>query len=104
MKYTSAVIGNSSSGILEAPSFNVPTVNIGGRQDGRIKAISVIDCKGKAKNIEVALKKALSKKFKEKLQGNINPYFKKNTETNIINQIFKKDLNKINKKFLYEKN
>ncbi len=104
MKHSSAVVGNSSSGILEAPSFNVPTVNIGGRQDGRIQAISVINSKGEAKNIETALKKALSQKFKHKLKGNINPYYKKNTEIKIANMIKFKNLKEINKKFFYEKN
>ena len=45
MKNCDAVVGNSSSGLLEAPYFNVPTINIGSRQEGREKANSLIDCK-----------------------------------------------------------
>ena len=45
LKYCRAVVGNSSSGVIEVPSFNIPTINIGERQSGRIKAKSVVDCK-----------------------------------------------------------
>lgn len=54
-----ALVGNSSSGLYEAPSFRIPTVNIGDRQQGRLKAASVIDCAAKAGQIEAALEKAL---------------------------------------------
>lgn len=57
MRFVDAVIGNSSSGIIEAPSFNVPTINIGDRQKGRIKAASVIDCS--PENVGQAIRRAL---------------------------------------------
>lgn len=63
LKYSSMVIGNSSSGILEAPSFGIPTVNIGDRQTGRIKAKSVIDCLPVKQDIMRAINKALSLEF-----------------------------------------
>ena len=69
IKYSEVVIGNSSSGIVEVPSFNKPTINIGDRQKGRIQAESVINCKSEEKDIERALKKAL--KFNKKV---VNPY------------------------------
>jgi len=69
IKYSEAVIGNSSSGIVEVPSFNKPTINIGDRQKGRIQADSVINCKPKEKDIEKALKKAL--KYDKRVK---NPY------------------------------
>lgn len=69
IKYSECVIGNSSSGIVEVPSFNKPTVNIGDRQKGRIQSNSVINCKPTESDIEKALKKAL--KFNEEV---INPY------------------------------
>ena len=69
IKYSEVVIGNSSSGIVEVPSFNKPTINIGDRQKGRIQAESVINCKPEEKEIEKALKKAL--KFNKKV---VNPY------------------------------
>ncbi len=74
MKYSSMVIGNSSSGIIEAPSFKVPTVNIGSRQKGRIKARSVIDCEVKKDEIILAINKALDLKFLRSIKDIENPY------------------------------
>jgi len=54
------IIGNSSSGLLEAPSFGIPTINIGERQKGRIQATSVINCNPNEEEIKQAIKKALS--------------------------------------------
>ena len=53
MRYSSGIIGNSSSGILEAPSFKIPTINIGERQGGRLQSNSVINCPGKEKRIKL---------------------------------------------------
>lgn len=70
----SFVIGNSSSGLLEAPAFLTPTINIGDRQRGRIKPESVIDCGEDATSIENALRTAMSSEFREQLIGMDNPY------------------------------
>ncbi|WP_010648145.1 UDP-N-acetylglucosamine 2-epimerase [Oceanobacillus massiliensis] len=71
MKYAAAIIGNSSSGILEAPSFGVPTVNIGDRQKGRIQADSVYNCEPIEENIYNTINRAIRNSFKD----NINtPY------------------------------
>jgi UDP-N-acetylglucosamine 2-epimerase len=64
------VVGNSSSGLYEAPSFDVPTVNIGRRQEGRLRASSVIDCPPERKAIGAAIQKALA----QKPEGTVNPY------------------------------
>ena len=69
IKYSRCVIGNSSSGIVEVPSFGKPTINIGDRQKGRIQANSTINCKPVEADIEKALNKAL--KFNKEV---INPY------------------------------
>lgn len=74
MKYSSVIIGNSSSGIIETPSFKVPTVNIGSRQKGRIKARSVIDCEVKKDEIILAINKALDLKFLQSIKDIENPY------------------------------
>ena len=74
MKYCKLVIGNSSSGLAEAPSFNVPTINVGDRQKGRMCAKSVINTRGIEKDIRKAISKGLSKKFKKSLSKNVNPY------------------------------
>jgi UDP-N-acetylglucosamine 2-epimerase (non-hydrolysing)/GDP/UDP-N,N'-diacetylbacillosamine 2-epimerase (hydrolysing) len=67
LKYCHAVIGNSSSGIIEAPALNKATVNIGSRQQGRLKADSIIDCQENRQDITKAIDRALSAEFQEKL-------------------------------------
>ena len=70
MRRAAAVAGNSSSGLYEAPSFDVPTVNIGRRQEGRLRASSVIDCPPARAAIGAALQKALA----SRPRGTVNPY------------------------------
>jgi len=74
IKYVDAVVGNSSSGIIEVPSFGKPTVNIGNRQAGRVKAASVIDCSATTDSIASAIEKALSKDFQDFCKTVKNPY------------------------------
>ncbi len=74
LQYVDAIVGNSSSGLTEAPSFKIGTINIGDRQKKRIKAKSVIDCIPKKKNIKQSLKKIYSSNFKKLLKKNNNPY------------------------------
>ena len=69
-----AVVGNSSSGLAEAPSFKVGTVNIGSRQDGRLKAKSVVDCRPERDEISAAINKIYSDEFRACLNTTINPY------------------------------
>lgn len=89
LSYATAVVGNSSSGILEVPSFGIPTVNIGDRQGGRVHADSVIDCDPDINNIESAFEKALSCKFRECCKSVKNPYDKPGTSDAIISHIKK---------------
>ncbi|QXH48302.1 UDP-N-acetylglucosamine 2-epimerase (hydrolyzing) [Pseudomonas xanthosomatis] len=70
----SAVVGNSSSGIIEVPAFGVPSVNIGARQQGRLAADSVVHCQAEAVSIREALAKALSPDFAEQCRHVVNPY------------------------------
>lgn len=97
------VIGNSSSGIIEAPSFHIPTINIGDRQKGRVHADTVIDCGTSECEIEEAVKLAMCGKFRSKLSDCSNPYFKENTSEEMILQI-KHFLNQENslKKHFYD--
>lgn len=74
MKYVDLVIGNSSSGIIEAPSFKVPTINIGDRQRGRIQGENVINCEPVENEIYKAIELGLSDSFKEKLRNSKSPY------------------------------
>lgn len=67
------VLGNSSSGLIEAPSFKIPTINVGDRQKGREKASSVIDCEPVKNDILKAIEIAKSEEFREKCKHTINP-------------------------------
>ena len=90
LKHSSGVVGNSSSGILEAPSFKIPTINIGNRQAGRVGSKSIINCNSTKQSIIKALDKVLNdKKFKISLQKVTNPYYQINTEKKIIKQLLK---------------
>ena len=84
IKYSRCVIGNSSSGIVEVPSFNKPTINIGDRQKGRIQSNSIINCKPYEQDIEKALSKAL--RFNKKV---INPYGNGNSSDKMLKVIKK---------------
>lgn len=93
------VIGNSSSGIIEAPSLKTPTVNIGKRQQGRIKAKSVIDCDCEWKAIVSAIKKGLSigKTCNESVYE--NPYELDETSAAIIRNLKSYNCQNIQKTF-----
>ncbi|KGE24558.1 UDP-N-acetylglucosamine 2-epimerase [Leptospira borgpetersenii] len=74
LQFVDAVIGNSSSGIIEAPSFKIGTINIGDRQKGRLRAKSIIDCEPNRGEITNAFKKLYSFDFQKNLSTTINPY------------------------------
>jgi len=84
MKFAAVVAGNSSSGIIEAPSFGVPTVNIGNRQAGRTRGASVIDCNSDTQSIVNALNHALTPQFRKSAQQATNPYEKRSTSKQIL--------------------
>ena len=87
IKYSDIVIGNSSSGIVEVPSFNKPTINIGDRQKGRIQAKSIINCKPVKNDIEKAIERALSDEFLENIKDVKNPYGDGNVSDKVIEKI-----------------
>jgi GDP/UDP-N,N'-diacetylbacillosamine 2-epimerase (hydrolysing) len=87
MKYATAVLGNSSSGIVEAPSFKIPAVNIGDRQKGRVRAKSVMDCEPAAISIASSIRKAISPEFQEVLKFAKNPYEQSDTACRIVSVI-----------------
>lgn len=99
-----AVIGNSSSGIIEAPSLKVGTLNIGDRQKGRVKAKSVIDCDPNRASIEEGLKKLYENKFLSTLDKVVNPYGSGGTSKRIVELIksFDFDKDKILKKSFFD--
>lgn len=87
MKYCAGVIGNSSSGILEAPSLKKGTINIGNRQKGRICAESVINCPANKDEILNALNTLASEDFQQNLLTVISPYEGENTAKTICEKI-----------------
>jgi len=74
LQHVDVVVGNSSSGLIEAPAFDVPTVNVGPRQDGRLRAPSVIDCEEQPDAIAQALQQACSPSFRTQIEGAGSPY------------------------------
>ena len=74
LRQVDVMIGNSSSGIMEAASFGLPVVNVGMRQQGRERGRNVIDAPANAKAIDRALGRALNPAFRKKLRGMKNPY------------------------------
>jgi UDP-N-acetylglucosamine 2-epimerase (non-hydrolysing)/GDP/UDP-N,N'-diacetylbacillosamine 2-epimerase (hydrolysing) len=104
VKNADIVIGNSSSGIIEAPSLLRPTVNIGQRQQGRLKADSIIDCAEKERAIVAAIKKGLSMEFKKVLKVTKNPYGSGNASLKIKEYLKKASLENILMKKFYDVN
>ncbi len=74
MKYAEFVLGNSSSGIIEAPAFHIPAVNVGDRQRGRLQSISTINCETNRMDMVKAIQKAISNEHKEVCKKVISPY------------------------------
>lgn len=100
LKHVDVVVGNSSSGILEAPSLRCATVNIGNRQEGRIRASSVIDCEPRCGEIARAIQKASSPSFRRKVSSIKNPYDQGGAAFKIIKILAKKNITlSLNKKF-----
>ena len=102
LQFMDAVVGNSSSGLLEAPSFKITTVDIGDRQRGRVKADSVICCMPNKKSIDNALRKIYSKDFKNILKNVKNPYGDGGASQKIKETIKNISLNGILKKSFYD--
>ncbi len=89
LKFASVVIGNSSSGIIETPSFGTPTVNIGDRQRGRIQAKNIINCSPVKNEIVEAIRQALSDEFRGYVKDTVNPYGDGKVASKILFQIKK---------------
>lgn len=102
VKYSSAVIGNSSSGIIEVPSFDVGTINIGMRQKGRLSAKSVIDCSPVKSNIVNAIELGITKKYKLNDEIVSNPYGQGDASGQVITLL--KELNVSPFKSFYDLN
>lgn len=97
-----AVVGNSSSGIIEVPSAGIPTVNIGIRQKGRISAGSVIHCGDSTDEIFNALEIALSDKFRQEAAHTSNPYFRPDTLHKIVKALTECHISRFEEKPFYD--
>ena len=102
MKICSAVIGNSSSGILEAPIFKVPSVNIGDRQKGRLRVKSILDCKADTNAISQAIETALTESFRHDIRDLIHPSEQADTAQKIVRMLATVDLQGIIKKSFHD--
>jgi UDP-N-acetylglucosamine 2-epimerase len=100
LKIADAIIGNSSSGILEMPTFKKPTINIGDRQKGRVKSNSIVDVFPKKNLIKKKIDLVYSTKFSTK--NIINPYKKPNTSKKIISILKNINLEKYKNKKFYD--
>ena len=98
LKYMTAVIGNSSSGIIEVPSFGIPTLDIGDRQKGRVAADSVIHCGYSIEDIRIGLKQVVAYGHKQV----DNPYYKRGTCSTILKIIKTHPLNNLINKHFYD--
>jgi GDP/UDP-N,N'-diacetylbacillosamine 2-epimerase (hydrolysing) len=102
LQFVDAVVGNSSSGLLEAPSFNIATIDIGDRQKGRIKADSVISCLPTQESIRSAFDKSYSEDFQNIVDNTKNPYGNGGASKIVVDIIKDFDLNGILKKIFYD--
>lgn len=102
LQFVDAVVGNSSSGLLEVPSFKIGTINIGDRQKGRIKADSVIDCSANKTDIEKAFERLYSKEFQNSLLTVQTPYGDGCASKKIIEALKNIDFKNILKKSFYD--
>ncbi len=102
IKHVDGVVGNSSSGLAEVPSFKKGTVNIGDRQRGRIKAKSIIDCEPKRESIVKALRKLYSPNFQKTLKNVVNPYGTGGASKAIVKKLEQVSLDNILKKKFYD--
>jgi len=102
IKFVDIVLGNSSSGLLEVPSFKKATINIGDRQKGRARASSVIDVRPAKEEILAAIKRAYSKEFEQTLKDTINPYDGGNPSKKMVKILKEIKLEGILKKKFYD--
>lgn len=102
LQHVKAVVGNSSSGIIEVPSFGIPTLNIGDRQKGRLVSKSVINCGTSKDEILKGLQTCLSKEIQKAAKTYKNPYYKPNTASLIFNELKSVGLAGLNLKSFYD--
>tara|TARA_Y200000002_G_C22229818_1_gene475105 strand:- start:187 stop:507 length:321 start_codon:yes stop_codon:yes gene_type:complete len=102
LNYIDGILGNSSSGIIEAPSFGIGTINIGDRQKGRTMAKSIINTKSDSKMITKSICKLYSEKFQNDLKKTTNPYEGLETVNNIISKLKETNYESLSRKRFFD--
>jgi UDP-hydrolysing UDP-N-acetyl-D-glucosamine 2-epimerase len=102
LHYIDAVVGNSSSGIVEAPTFKVASINMGDRQKGRIRAASVIDVASDAEQIRQALKTIYQPEYQQELAQVVNPYGQGESSLQVLRVLQTVDLKPLASKSFYD--
>jgi GDP/UDP-N,N'-diacetylbacillosamine 2-epimerase (hydrolysing) len=101
IKIADVVIGNSSSGIIEAPALGTPTVNVGDRQKGRLRSQSIIDCSNDSVSIYSSIEKSLTQEFRELIEKQSHPYGDGHTAEKILHEIKSADFSGLIHKTFY---
>jgi GDP/UDP-N,N'-diacetylbacillosamine 2-epimerase (hydrolysing) len=104
IKYVDGVVGNSSSGLLEVPSFSKGTINIGDRQRGRLKAESVIDCMPEHESIAMAIQRLYSNEFQQTLKTIQSPYGEGGASERVVEALKRVSLGDVLKKRFFDLN
>lgn len=102
LQFVKAAVGNSSSGIIEVPSFGIPTLNIGDRQKGRLASKSVVNCGTSKDEVIAGLKLCLSEEMQKAAKTYENPYAKSNTANLIYQELKNVELTGLNLKTFYD--
>lgn len=102
LAHVDGVVGNSSSGLAEAPSFGIPTLNIGDRQAGRLRASSIIDCRGDRASIARGLQLLLDPDFRARARATRNPYGDGGASDRIVRVLAEQPLDNILKKKFFD--
>lgn len=102
LKHCTAVLGNSSSALIEAPTFGVPTLNIGDRQKGRIYGNTVINCGESKKDIQDGIEKVLNPEFQKKCKEAVNPYGLGDASDKIVDKLLTLPLDNLIEKAFYD--
>ncbi|MGD9838226.1 MAG: UDP-N-acetylglucosamine 2-epimerase [Afipia sp.] len=102
LQFVKGLIGNSSSGLLEAPSFHIGTINIGDRQKGRLRSASVIDCAVDRQLIRDALSRLFSADFQKSVSSAVNPYGRGGATPEVLKILKSVDLSKLRAKSFHD--
>lgn len=102
LQFVEAAVGNSSSGIIEVPSFGIPTLNIGDRQKGRLASKSVVNCGTSKDEVIAGLKLCLSEEMQKAAKTYENPYAKPDTANLIYQELKNIELADLNLKTFYD--